>query len=284
MGDAAVLVVNGAAFEEGLLDVIEGAEEDGVPVFEAIDGVATIEFGEEDSHAHEEGEEHEDEDEHAHEEGEEHDDDEEKHDDEEGEEHDDDEDEHAHEEEGDAHAHDGADPHFFTDPARMAVAAEGIADFLIENVNGIDAEAVRANADDYIGELNALDEELDGIFAGLSDDQRVLITNHEVFGYFADRYDFEVVGAVIPSGSTSDGASGQALAELAEAIEHEGVPAIFGDTSASSELIETLADEVGEIEVVELFSESLGDADSGGGTYTDMVRTNADRIASALGS
>ena len=52
MGDAAVLVVNGAAFEEGLLDVIEGAEADGVPVFEAIDGVATIEFGEEDEHAH----------------------------------------------------------------------------------------------------------------------------------------------------------------------------------------------------------------------------------------
>ena len=165
----------------------------------------------------------------------------------------------------------------------MAIAADGIADFLIDNVEGIDAEAVRANADDYISELNELDEEVTGMLAGLSDDQRVLITNHEVFGYFADRYDFEVVGTIIPSGSTNDGANAQDLAELAETIEHEGVPAIFGESSSSSELVETLADEVGDVEIVELFSESLGEEGSCGDTYTNMVRTNAERIAAALG-
>ena len=103
---------------------------------------------------------------------------------------------------------------------------------MIENVDGIDADTVRANTDAYVAELNALDEELSVAFADLSDEQRVLVTNHEVFGYFADRYDFEVVGTVIPSGST-DGADAQALAELAEIIEDEGVPAIFADTSSS---------------------------------------------------
>ncbi len=166
----------------------------------------------------------------------------------------------------------------------MAIAAEGIADFLIDNVEGIDAEVVRANADAYIGELNALDSDVAATFAAMSDDERVLVTNHEVFGYFADRYDFEVVGTVIPSGSTADGANAQVLAELTEIIEHEGVPAIFGDTSSSDELIQTLADEVGEVEVIELFSESLGDSDSDGATYIEMVRTNADRIAGALAS
>ena len=310
MGDASVLISNGAAFEEGLLDVIETAESDGVPVFEAIAVVSTIEFGE-DVHGHEDeedehGHEDEDEDEHGDEE-EGHDEDEEGHDDEDEDEHghDEDEDEHGDEEEGhdedeeghddededehghegeDVHAHDGADPHFFTDPARMAIAAEGIADFLIDNVEGIDAEVVRANADAYIGELNALDSDVAATFAAMSDDERVLVTNHEVFGYFADRYDFEVVGTVIPSGSTADGANAQVLAELTEIIEHEGVPAIFGDTSSSDELIQTLADEVGEVEVIELFSESLGDSDSDGATYIEMVRTNADRIAGALAS
>ena len=53
-------------------------------------------------------------------------------------------------------------------------------------------------------------------------------------------------------------------------------------TSSSADLARTLADEVGEIEVVELFSESLGDEGSDGSTYLDMVRTNAERIRSAL--
>ena len=294
MGDAAVLVANGAAFEEGLLDVIETAETDGVPVFEAIWAVETIEFGEGgDVHGHdddEDGDVHDDEDKEDKEDkdGDVHDDDEDgdvHDDDEDGDVHDDDEDEDGHDddedEDGHGHEDDGADPHFFTDPARVALAADGIADFLIENVDGIDADTVRANTDAYVAELNALDEELSVAFADLSDEQRVLVTNHEVFGYFADRYDFEVVGTVIPSGST-DGADAQALAELAEIIEDEGVPAIFADTSSSDELAQTLADEVGDIDVIELFSESLGDESSGGATYVEMVRTNADRILAAL--
>ena len=292
MGDAAVLVANGAAFEEGLLDVIETAETDGVPVFEAIWAVETIEFGEGgDVHGHdddEDGDVHDDEDKED-KDGDVHDDDEDgdvHDDDEDGDVHDDedeDEDGHDDDEDEDGHGHedDGADPHFFTDPARVALAADGIADFLIENVDGIDADTVRANTDAYVAELIALDEELSVAFADLSDEQRVLVTNHEVFGYFADRYDFEVVGTVIPSGST-DGADAQALAELAEIIEDEGVPAIFADTSSSDELAQTLADEVGDIDVIELFSESLGDESSGGATYVEMVRTNADRILTAL--
>ena len=164
----------------------------------------------------------------------------------------------------------------------MAVAAAGILDFLVANLDGVDANAVRASGDAYITELEALDAEVEETLSNLSKEQRVLVTNHEVFGYFAERYGFEVVGTVVPSGSTADGASAQALAELAEIIEDEGVPAIFADTSSSDELAQTLADEVGDIEVVELFTESLGEADSDGATYLDMVRANVARIADAL--
>ncbi len=108
------------------------------------------------------------------------------------------------------------------------------------------------------------------------------MTNHEVFGYFADRYEFEVVGTVIPTGTTTGGVDAQELARLAEVIRDERVPAIFADTSSSDELAETLAGEVGDVEVVELYSESLGDDDSDGATYLDMIRTNAGRIATAL--
>ena len=112
----------------------------------------------------------------------------------------------------------------------------------------------------------------------------VLVTNHEVFGYFADRYGFEVAATVIPSGSTMDGTSAGELADLADLLIDEGVSVVFSDTSASDQLAQTLADEVGSVAVVALFTESLGDADSDGASYIDMVRSNAERIAAALAS
>lgn len=305
MGEADALIVNGADFEEGLLDVISSATSDGVPTFEAISAVSTIEFGEGGHDDHGDEEDHDDDDhgdedkdeEHSDEEGEEHSDEEhsdEEHSDEEGEEHSDEEgEEHSdeehddHDEEGhddhEGHGHSGGDPHFFTDPARMAVAAQGIADFLAATLTGVDQDALAASSAAYIGELTALDSEAASALDAIPAADRILVTNHEVFGYFAERYGFEVVGTIIPSGSTLDGASAGALADLADLVEREGVPAIFSDTSASDELAQTLAGEVGDVAVVELFTESLGDADSGGATYLDMVRANVDRIVGALG-
>ena len=260
IGEAGALIVNGAGFEEGLLDVIESAEEDGVPTFEAISAVSTLEFGDHDDEDHDD-EDHDDED---------HDD--EDHDDE-------DHDEHEHK-----HEHEGVDPHFFTDPLRIADAAAAISDFLGETVTGIDDAALTANTEAYLAELRALDVEISEEMAALPRDRRILVTNHEVYGYFADRYGFEIVGTVIPSGTTVDTASAQALAALAQVVEDEQVPAIFADTSSSHELAQTLADEVGSIAVVELFSESLGPSDSAGATYVQMIRTNATRIIDALTS
>ncbi|MGF1599169.1 MAG: metal ABC transporter solute-binding protein, Zn/Mn family [Acidimicrobiales bacterium] len=270
IGEAEVLIVNGAGFEEGLLDVIESAEADGVPTFEAVSAIETVDFDEDDAdHADEDG-------------GARADEDDADHADEDDADHADEDDADHADEDGHGNDHEGVDPHFFTDPARMATAADAIVDFLVANVVGVDASALEATAADYIDELEALDGEVTDVLAAVPAERRVLVTNHEVFGYFADRYDFEVVGTVVPSGTTADGASAQALAELAELIESEGVPAIFADTSSSDDLANTLAAELGDVAVVELFSESLGSDDSGGGTYLDMVRTNAQRIAEAL--
>lgn len=256
---ADALITNGGGFEEGLLDVFESAEDEGVPTVEALDFVQTIDFadgGHDDDHDHED--EHGDED----------------HEDEHGDE--------DHEDGHDDHDHSGLDPHFFTDPGRMADAVDGIVAFLGTEVDGLDQALLATAAENYQTELAALDAEVQSLIDAIPSAQRILITNHEVFGYFAEHYGFEVVGAVIPAGSTVEGSSAGELAELAELIEAEGVPAIFADASASSDLAQTLADEVGDIEVVELYSESLGEADTDGATYLDMVRTNASRISAAL--
>lgn len=280
MQKADALIVNGADFEEGLLDVIDSARDAGVPTHEATDEVETIELGSA-------GQGHGDEQEHA---GEEHADDkhgEEEHSDEE--QSDDDQhadEEHADEQRGDqdehGHDHEGVDPHFFTDPARMVDAVEGIATFLSAEIVGIDTDALDAAVAGYVAELEALDAEVVRLVDEIPEQRRVLVTNHEVFGYFADRYGFEVVGAVIPSGTTAEGASAGELAELAELVAAKDLPALFADTSSSSELAEILAAEVGDIEVVELYSESLGESGSDGATYLSMVRTNASRINEAL--
>jgi zinc/manganese transport system substrate-binding protein len=164
----------------------------------------------------------------------------------------------------------------------MAVAVEGITDFLVATVDGVDAEALEANAAAYIAELEALDAEVEEILAVVPEDRRLLVTNHDAFGYFADRYDFEVLGSIIPGGSTLASASARDLAELASTIGELDVPAVFAETTTSSQLAETLAGEA-DVEIVELFSGSLGAPDSGAGTYIEMVRTNAERIAAALG-
>ena len=111
----------------------------------------------------------------------------------------------------------------------------------------------------------------------------MLVTNHDSLGYLADRYDFTVLGSILPSTSTLTEASPGQLEELGEAIEAEGVPAIFTETISSADDAEALADRLG-VDVVELYTESLGEPGSGVETYADLMRFDAQAIADALGS
>jgi zinc/manganese transport system substrate-binding protein len=182
----------------------------------------------------------------------------------------------------DAESGEGVDPHFFTDPARTADAAEALANVLAAEVPALDDEALRDEAAAYVARLRQLDTEVEATLAVVPPDRRTLVTTHDVLGYFADRYGFEVVGTVVDSPTTQAAASAGAIEELAAAVEEAGVPAVFADASAPDDLADALADEVGGVSVVELYTESLGEAGSGADTYEGMVRTNAGRIAGAL--
>jgi zinc/manganese transport system substrate-binding protein len=174
------------------------------------------------------------------------------------------------------------DPHFWTDPTRVADGVEALVPEL-QALDGVDADAVAARAEDYLAGLAALDEEVASRLAAVPPERRVLVTNHEVLGYFADRYGFEVIGAVIPSQSTSAQPSAGAVEDLAALLREEGVPAIFADVTGSTDLADALAREVGrDVQVVSLFTESLGEDGSGAETYVGLVRTDAELIADAL--
>jgi zinc/manganese transport system substrate-binding protein len=184
---------------------------------------------------------------------------------------------HSDEEEG---AHESEDPHVWFDPLRVAAATKLIAQRLTEIDDSVDWQE-RATA--YGTRLREADTEVVDILAVVPEEGRKLVTNHEAFGYFADRYGFEVIGVVIPGGSTLADPSSAELAALVEEIEHEGVTTIFAETSQPTRLAEAVAAEVGqEVSVVELFTESIGEPGSGAESLIDMLTTNATRIAEAL--
>ncbi|HEX2369526.1 MAG TPA: metal ABC transporter substrate-binding protein, partial [Acidimicrobiia bacterium] len=112
---------------------------------------------------------------------------------------------------------------------------------------------------------------------------RVLVTNHDSLGYFADRFGFTVVATVIPGGSTLAEPSSREIAELVDTIDTTGVSAIFADATNSTALAETVAAEAGrDVEVVEMFTDTLGEPGSGADSYLGMILTNAGLVADAL--
>ena len=175
------------------------------------------------------------------------------------------------------------DPHFWTDPTRMVTAVDAITSALGEEVGEGLAEAIEPSVRAYRERLVDLDSEIEEITEEIPVEGRKLVTNHHVFGYFAKRFDFEVIGAVLPSGTTLASPSAADLEELARTVETAGVPTIFADSSQPQKLAQALSEEVDlEVDVKPLFSESLTEADGEAGTYIDMQRTNAQRIAEGL--
>ena len=167
------------------------------------------------------------------------------------------------------------------DPHRVAEALPVLAQALTANA-GLDPAAVEACLNSYQAELAALDAEIAAKVEQLPAESRKLVTNHDAFAYYAARYGFEVIGTVIPSLSSMAEANPAGLEELAEIIEHEGIKAIFAETQHSNDDIEALAAHVGDVDVVTLYTGSLGPPGSGAETYTGYLRTNTDLIVDSL--
>ena len=181
--------------------------------------------------------------------------------------------------EHEGHGHGIHDPHFWFDPLRVKLAVDDIAARLSE-LDPDRADTFSANASAYneqLDELHAWTEEQTEL---VPNDRKLLVTSHDSLGYFANLYGFEVVGVIL-SITTDVEPSASHLAELIHEIEEYSVPAVFGETTVSERLAETVAAESG-AKVVRLYSGSLGLEDSGAATYLEMIRTNVDRIVEAL--
>ena len=112
-------------------------------------------------------------------------------------------------------------------------------------------------------------------------ERRLLVTNHEAMGYFAERYGFEVAGSVIPSFSSNAAPSAQEMAALVDEIKRLNAPAIFLDTADNDILAKQIADETGVMIVIDLHLESLTDG-APAPTYIEMMKHNVSKIVEAL--
>ncbi|OZD46402.1 zinc ABC transporter substrate-binding protein [Rhodococcus sp. 06-1477-1B] len=175
---------------------------------------------------------------------------------------------------------DGADdPHFWTDPAQMIAVVDRLAPAL----EGLGGSVVTERSAAYRAQLERLDADMSARFAAIPAERRALVTNHHVFGYLAERFDFRLIGAVIPGGTTLAAPSTSDLADLVAAIDEAKVPTIFAESSSPDRLVRALAEEADRhVEVTELFTESLTDASGDAPDYLTMMRVNTERIATGL--
>ena len=173
------------------------------------------------------------------------------------------------------------DPHVWLDPVRMADAAilVGSALATLDPAGGY-----QARSEQYATSLLDADTEIRGILADIPPQDRLLVTNHDSFAYFAARYGFEVVGVVIPGGSTLAEPSSAEMAALVALIRERGIKAVFAETTHPTDLAEAIAAEAGTtVAVVQLYSGSLGEPGTPAATLPGMLLENARRIAAALG-
>ncbi len=176
--------------------------------------------------------------------------------------------------------HSGGDPHVWTDPTLVKVWVDKIAQVLSER-DPANAALYRANAKDYAQKLDELDRWIQEQVSQIPPERRRLVTDHESFAYFARRYGFEQVGAVIPSYSTLAEPSARELANLEDAIRQLGVSALFVDTAVNPSLTERVGRDTG-TRLVRLYSGSLSQPDGEAGSYLDYMRYNVNAIVSAL--
>ncbi|MFQ5914449.1 MAG: metal ABC transporter solute-binding protein, Zn/Mn family [Nitrospinota bacterium] len=175
-----------------------------------------------------------------------------------------------------------ADPHMWLDADRAAHMVRGVRDALI-SADPANAGLFGTNAMRYIAELRALDTWIFKQVRGVPEANRILVTSHQTFGYFAARYGFQVLGSALDSLTTeaSEPPAGR-IAALMKEMKSASVRAVFPETLHSPRWMERLAAETGANLAPSLYTGALGKRGSPAGTYVQMMKHNVQTIVNAL--
>lgn len=249
IADADVLIVNGLGFEGWLERMGEAADFKGTKVV-ASDGVEPLTSDGEDGHEDHDGHaDHADHGEH---------------------------DEHA---EHDAHNHGGMDPHAWQDLANARIYVSNIAKAL-SDADPANIEDYKARAAALIAEIDALETHTRAAIAAIPAERRIIITNHDAFGYFENAYGVTFLSAT--GISTDAEPDPKAIAALIDIIRDDGVTAIFLENLSDNRLITQISEETGVVVGGTLYSDSLSGPDGPATSYLAMFAHNVDALVTAM--
>jgi ABC-type Zn uptake system ZnuABC Zn-binding protein ZnuA len=173
------------------------------------------------------------------------------------------------------------DPHVWFDPMRVKTMVANIQSGLA-SVDGDGADLYQQRLDAYDGALDTLDRAIQERIDLIPKERRVLVTNHDALEYYADRYGLTIVGTVIPGLDSRTEPSAKEISELIDDIQAAGVNVIFTENTVSPALADSLASDAGIRVAPELFTDSLGDSDSGADTYIGLMETDTEIIVENL--
>lgn len=181
---------------------------------------------------------------------------------------------------GHSHGHDHGkhDPHAWQSIDAVKLYVANIRNGLIAADK--DGEAIfRANADKYLAELDRVKAEITALLAPLGKD-RLILTNHDAFGYFAREFGLKMEGA--RGLSTEAEPSAQDIARIVRLARERKAKAVFLENVAAPRIAEQLAKETGARLGGTLYSDALTDEKGPAPTYLALMRHNAKTIAEAL--
>jgi zinc/manganese transport system substrate-binding protein/manganese/iron transport system substrate-binding protein len=173
------------------------------------------------------------------------------------------------------------DPHVWQDPTNAQKMVSVIRDTLIA-ADPDGAPTYQANATAYSDQLGQLDQWIGQQIQSIPPDQRKLVTNHDAFMYYVNRYGLTFVGSVIPSLSTEAEPSAAETRQLVQSIADEHVKAIYTESSVNPRLEQQIAQVAGVKVYSSLYGDALGQPSSSGGTYIDSMRSNTRQIVDGL--
>ena len=187
----------------------------------------------------------------------------------------------AHADEKEAHGHGETDPHWWHDLTNLEAATTEVETALIA-ADPAAKDQITANADAYRAKIKKVDEQIRACLNKVPANERLIVTDHDAFIYFTERYGVTSKGAVFPSTSTQGQASAGEVAALEKLIREEKVKAIFPESSLNPALAERIASDTGASSDYTLYGDTLGAADSPEGTVLGAEAANAKAMVAGM--
>jgi zinc/manganese transport system substrate-binding protein len=163
------------------------------------------------------------------------------------------------------------DPHAWQNPRNGVTYVENIAAGLTA-ADPAHAEAFRANAAAFVAEVEQTDAWIAGQFAAIPVSARRIVTTHDAFGYYGDRYGVTFLAA--EGISTDSEPSAKGIAALVRQVQQERVRMVFLENMTDSRITKTLAQETGAIVSGPLYSDALSKPTGPAPDYITMLRYN----------